>query len=85
MNTSLKQFSKIFKQEGTSRRERYVSKLHETSDLIDERKFQDLILYMQQYSKNLLFIDPEKQDINYEESWEDFFANDPVLLIAGIA
>lgn len=85
MNTSLKQFSKIFKQEGTSRRERYVSKLHETSDLIDDRKFQDLILYMQQYSKNLLFIDPEKQDINYEESWEDFFANDPVLLIAGIA
>lgn len=85
MNTSLKKFSKILKQEGTSRLQRYVPALHETNDLIDDRKFEDLIMYMQWYSKNLLFFDPEKGSIDYKESWEDFFANDPVLLIAGIA
>jgi hypothetical protein len=85
LNTSLKEFSKIFKQEGTSRLERYVPALHETNNLIDDRKFQDLILYIQRYSKNLLFFDPEEENIDSKGSWEDFFANDPVLLIAGIA
>lgn len=85
MNTSLKKFSIVLKQEGTSRQERYVPQLHETNTLLDDRKLQDLILYMQRYSKNLLFIDPEKDSIDYAESWEDFFANDPVLLISTIA
>ena len=53
--------------------------------LLDSRKLQDFILYMQQYSKNLLFVDTVKEHIDYQESWEDFFANDPVLLIAHIA
>ncbi len=85
MNTSLKKFSIVLKQEGTSRQERYMPALHESSTLLDSRQLPDILLYMRQYAKNLLFIDPEKDDIDFEESWEDFFSSDPVLLIAGVA
>ena len=84
MNTSLKKYSRVLKQEGTSRQERYMPDLHETDALLDNRKLQDMILYMQQYSKNLLFVNTDDDSINHKESWEYFFLNDPVLLIASI-
>lgn len=59
--------------------------LHESTTLMDDRKLQDMILYMQQYSKNLLFINTEQSSIDHKESWEYFFSNDPVLLISSIA
>ena len=82
---SLKKFNHVLKQEGTSRLERYVPALHESTALLDTRKLQDFILYMQQYSKNVLFVNTDRAFIDHNESWEDIFVNDPVLLIAGIA
>ncbi|MEO5889186.1 MAG: hypothetical protein ABIQ31_02980 [Ferruginibacter sp.] len=85
MQTILKDFSLILKQEGTSRKERYLPALHETSKLLDDRKLEDFIYYMHEYSKNLLFINTENDFIDFEETWEDFFKNEPGLVVALIA
>ena len=62
--------------------------LLENDTLIDDRKLQDLIAYMQRYSKNLLFITPDPidpDDDNKNPSWEEFFKNDILFLIANVA
>ncbi len=87
MYTSLKKLSNILilKQEGTSRQERYMQALHATERLMDNRSMQEMIAYMQRFAKNLLFIDPSKDQIDFEESWEHFFKNDILFLIANIS
>lgn len=87
MYTSLKKLSNllILKQEGTSRQERYTPALHENETLMDNRSMQDIIAYMQRFAKNLLFINPDEDEIKFNESWEYFFKNDILFLIAGIS
>lgn len=86
MHRNLNKTGNILKQEGTSRYERYLPALDPASVQIDGRKLQDLIVYVQRYSQNLLFVDTEAGHVNLHDSWEYFFGNDNiVMLIAGIA
>jgi hypothetical protein len=85
--TSLKKLSNILilKQEGTSRQERYMQALHATDALMDNRNMQEMIAYMQRFAKNLLFINPDKDQVDFEESWEHYFNNDILFLIANVS
>jgi hypothetical protein len=86
VNSNLKSHTEIFKQEGTSRYERSLPALNPHNVLIDDRKLQDFIAYAQRYSENVLFIDTETDTSDVQtESWESFFKQDIVLLIANIA
>lgn len=86
MNTQLKTHSTLFKQEGTAQTERYSASLNPENIEIDNRKLQDFILFAQQFSKNLRFVEVEGDNIE-GGSWESFFKieNDEALLIANIA
>ncbi len=59
--------------------------LHKNNTLMDDRKLEDFIAYMQQYSKNLLFINTYAGHPDFKESWEHFFKNDILFLIANVA
>lgn len=86
MNSNLKSHINILKQEGTSRYERDLPALNPDSVLLDDRKLQHFIAYAQRYSKNVLFVDADaKEDATGGDSWEFFFKQDIVLLIANIA
>ncbi|MBE7169608.1 MAG: baseplate J/gp47 family protein [Williamsia sp.] len=86
MHSNLKNIGSILKQEGTSRYERYLPALDPDAVKLDDRKMQDLIAYAQRYSKNLLFIDTEAEQVDLHDSWEYFFKQDNiVLLVANIA
>lgn len=86
MHSNLKKIGSILKQEGTSRYERTLPALDPDRVKLDDRKMQDLIGYAQRYSKNLLFVDTDTEQIDLKDSWETFFKNDHiVLLVAGIA
>ncbi|MEO5998621.1 MAG: hypothetical protein ABIN89_17800 [Chitinophagaceae bacterium] len=85
MHTSLQKIRNLLKQEGTSRQERYVPALHKNNLLMDDRRLQDIIAYMQRYSKNLLFVNAEDEHVDFKKSWEYFFKNDILFLIANIA
>ncbi|HLZ87107.1 MAG TPA: hypothetical protein VKQ52_07705, partial [Puia sp.] len=56
MNSHLKIFSRLFKQEGTARDDRYLPALHPENIAIDDRQLKDLLLYLQEYSGHLRFI-----------------------------
>ncbi len=84
MQVSLKQLGLILNQEGTARQERYLPALRETANLLDKRKWYDIILYIHDYSRNLRFVNTESESI-YFDSWENFFADDEFLLIAHMA
>ncbi len=85
MEKDLRSYVNIFKQEGTSRNERNPESLNPKNISIDDRKLEDFIIYAREYSKNLLFIDTERQEIDFKKSWEEFFRDDSVLLSAYIA
>ena len=87
MYTSLKKLSNILnlKQEGTSRQERHMQALHASEKLMDNRNTQEMIAYMQRFSKNLLFVDPEKDRLDFNVSWEHYFKNDILFVIANIS
>jgi len=86
VETNLTNLSRIFKQEGTSRLERYSTDLDPENVLVDHRRLEDFIVYAQRYSKNLLFVNTEQEHGGIEpESWDFFFKDDVVLLIANIA
>ena len=81
----LRSYVNIFKQEGTARNERNPDTLDPKNISIDDRKLEDFIIYAREYSKNLLFIDTEQEEIDFKRSWEEFFRDDSVLLSAYIA
>lgn len=81
----MRSYVNIFKQEGTSRNERNPDSLNPNNISIDDRKLEDFIIYAREYSKNLLFIDTEQEEIDFKKSWEEFFRDDSVLLSAYIA
>jgi hypothetical protein len=86
VSSNLKSHINILKQEGTSRYERNLPALNPENVSIDDRKLQDFIAYAQRYSKNLLFINTESDEIDLKaDTWEFFFKQDIVLLIANIA
>ena len=57
--------------------------LHVSTGLMDDRKFQDFIGFMQRYAKHLLFINTTEDNVNH--TWENFFKNDILLLAANVA
>ena len=83
--TSLKKLSKVLKQEGTSNQDRYMQDLHVSIGLMDDRKFQDFIGFMQRYAKHLLFININEDHVDFNHTWENFFKNDILLLAANVA
>ncbi|PSR52334.1 hypothetical protein AHMF7605_01750 [Adhaeribacter arboris] len=85
MNKDLRSIGNILKQEGTSRYERYLPALDPQSVLIDDRKLQDFISYAQRYAKQVWYVHANGENDNLTESWEYFFKNDIVLLLANIA
>ena len=85
MKKDLKSYVNIFKQEGTSRNERNPDSLDPNNISLDDRKLEDFIIYAQEYSRNLLFVDTDQEQIDFNKTWEDFFKDDSVLLSAYIA
>ncbi|TDH27264.1 hypothetical protein EXU57_06650 [Segetibacter sp. 3557_3] len=85
METNLTNLGAIFKQEGTSRFERYTPNLNPKKVAVDNRKLEDFIVYAQRYAKNVRFVNTEDEDAPQDETWESFFKDDIVLLIANIA
>ncbi|HZE86314.1 MAG TPA: hypothetical protein VE035_18470, partial [Puia sp.] len=91
MNSHLKIYGPLFKQEGTSRNERYLPALHPENITIDDRQLKDLLLYIQRLSGNLLFIGDGEENATGQgpagrpKSWEDLLKKDPALLMASIA
>lgn len=87
MYTSLKKLSNvlILKQEGTSRQERYMPELHENDKLMDKRGIKEMLAYMQRFAKNLRFVGASDNTNGPEQSWEQYFKNDILFLIANVA
>jgi hypothetical protein len=85
VQSDLTAFGSLFKQEGTAQRERYLRTLDPGQLAIDDRPLRDLILYAQQYARNLTFIPTEPGPDGPTRSWGDFYAADLVLLLANIA
>jgi hypothetical protein len=85
VNSNLKSHINILKQEGTSRYERDLPALDPETVLLDDRKLQHFIAYSQRYSKNVLFVGTDPKSDVAVDSWEFFFKQDIVLLIANIA
>jgi Baseplate J-like protein len=55
VNSHLKNFSRLFNQEGTARDERYLPALNPGNMTIDDRRLKDLLLYIQRFSGKVLF------------------------------
>ena len=75
----------ILKQEGTSRAERSDAALDPARVSIDDRTLEDFIIYAQQFSKNILFVDTNAETLDLNHGWDTFFKDDLVLLSAYIA
>lgn len=84
MKGEIKKYGFIFKQEGTSRSERHSNALNPATVTIDSREMQDFIVYAQHYTKNVLFI-PAEGEIDLRQTWNVFFKDSAVLLMANIA
>jgi hypothetical protein len=84
MKGEIKKYGFIFKQEGTARSERYSNALNPATVTVDDRKLQDFIVYAQHYTKNVLFI-PADGEIDLRQTWNAFFKDGAVLLMANIA
>lgn len=85
MKEDLITYVNIFKQEGTSRKERNPASLNPDNISVDDRKLEDFIIYAQQFARNILFVDTEQEEIDFKKSWEDFFKDDSVILTAYVA
>ncbi|HEX2394255.1 MAG TPA: hypothetical protein VHI78_02860, partial [Bacteroidales bacterium] len=85
MKKDFSSYSSIFKQEGTSRKERFTVSLNPDNILIDDRQLEDFIIYAQHYAKNLRFFDADPKNLNTSKTWEQFFKDDLILLSANIA
>ncbi len=85
MKKNFNSYVSIFKQEGTSRKERFAGSLNPENIFIDNRRLEDFIIYAQQYSKNVLFVDTDENNSEAAKTWEQFFKDDLVLLSANIA
>ena len=90
MNSHLKNFSRLFNQEGTARNERYLPALNPANITIDDRRLKDLLLYIQQFSGKVLFQpgttgEPGPGRTNEPETWKDFLQKDIAILLADIA
>ncbi|RDC62683.1 baseplate J/gp47 family protein [Adhaeribacter pallidiroseus] len=85
MKKDLRSFGNILKQEGTSQYDRFLPALDPQSVLIDDRKLEDFIAFAQHYAKHLLYVSADRDQVTLTESWDYFFKNNSVLLIANIA
>jgi hypothetical protein len=90
VNSRLNILSPIFKQEGTARQQRYLPALHPGNIAIDDRRLKDLLLYVQRFSGNLLFIPGSGEKLGEDwkaspETWNDILRKDIALLLAHIA
>ncbi|QNF34715.1 hypothetical protein HUW51_19005 [Adhaeribacter swui] len=81
----LRSFGNVLKQEGTSRYERFLPALDPGSVLLDDRQLQDFISFAQRYAKQVLFVPQQASEVDLTTTWEDFFKNNSVLLLAHIA
>lgn len=85
MKKEFSSYVSIFNQEGTSRKERFGRSLNPENISLDDRQLEDFIIYAQQYSKNVLFVDTNLNNPDIAKTWEQFFKDDLVLLSANIA
>jgi len=85
VKNDLRSYVSIFKQEGTSRNERFPRVLNPENFPIDDRRLGDFVIYAQQYSKNILFVDIDGDTTDLTKSWEELFKDNLVLLSANIA
>jgi hypothetical protein len=84
MKAEIKKYGFIFNQEGTVRNERYADALNPATVTVDGRKLADFIVYAQRYTKNVRFI-PAEGEIDLRQTWNAFFKDSAVLLMANIA
>lgn len=75
----------IFKQEGTSRSERYPDTLDPGNIAVDSRRLEDFIIYAQRYTRNILFTATGNNPASSIQTWDAFFKDNSVLLAAYIA
>lgn len=82
----LKAFRDTFKQEGSSRSDRYSPVLDPGNLFLDNRSLTDLLLYARSYAANVRFYKTAAGDNAADgTSWEAFFSEDILSVIANIA
>jgi hypothetical protein len=84
MKGEIKKYGFIFNQEGTVRNKRYADALNPVTVIVDDRKLADFIVYAQHYTKSVRFI-PAEGEIDLRQTWNAFFKDSTVLLMANIA
>lgn len=71
------------KREGTTQLQRLVAALDPSSAKVDDRSIEDLLLFAKAYAKKIRYYGPASESGN--ESWEELFSSDPIVIIAEIA
>lgn len=84
MKSDIYKYRQIFKQEGTARTERFTTALDPGNLAVDDRKLEDFILFAQRYTKQVLFV-PLVGQVDLRQTWNHFFRDNTVLLMANIA
>jgi len=89
VNSHLKEFSILFRQEGTTRDDRYPRTLDPAYVAVEGRQLKDLLLYLQHYAAHLRYIPSGEQaedDLRpAPATWKDYLQMDIALLLADIA
>lgn len=85
MKKEFSSYTSIFKQEGTSRKERFTGFLDPDAVTIDDRRLEDFIIYARHYAKNIRFFSTGQENESSIQTWEMFFKDNLLLLSANIA
>lgn len=82
--SNLSPYETNLKGEGTARNQRFSQALNPSTVAIDDRKMENFLAYVQHYNSKVVFVDSE-EPFDPDDTWDNFFRNEPAFLMARIA